>query len=66
MGVAPHEAMYVGDHPTNDVEGSKKAGLTAVWIPYVRPFPDGVTPPDHTIEALSEIPDLLARLNGRL
>ena len=65
MGIEPSEAMYVGDHPTNDVEGSKKAGLTATWIPYVKPFPQGVTPPDHTIEALSELPSLLAEINAR-
>jgi putative hydrolase of the HAD superfamily len=65
MGVTPAEAMYVGDHPINDVEGSKLAGLTAVWIPYVKPFPADCTQPDHTIEALGELPALLARINGQ-
>ena len=65
MGITPAEAMYVGDHPINDVEGSKLAGLTAVWIPYVKPFPSDRTQPDHTIEALGELPALLARLNGK-
>ena len=65
MGVAPAEAMYVGDHPTNDVEGSKKAGLTAVWIPYVKPFPTNCTQPDHAIETLSDLLPLLSRLNGK-
>ena len=65
MGVEPAEAMYVGDHPTNDVQGSKLAGLTSVWIPYVKPFPQSVTPPDHTIKTLSELPALLAHLNGK-
>lgn len=64
LGVAPSEAIYVGDHPTNDVEGSKKAGLTAVWIPYVKPFPADVTPPDYEIATLSELTGLVARLNG--
>ena len=64
LDVAPDEAIYVGDHPTNDVEGSKLAGLTAIWIPYVRPFPTGVTPPDFTIEALREIPDIINKLNN--
>ncbi len=65
MGVAPEEAVYVGDHPINDVEGSKKAGLTAIWIPYVRPFPADRLQPDHTIEALGELPALLAEINGK-
>lgn len=33
---APHEALYVGDHPRDDVEGARSAGLLAVWkaVPY--------------------------------
>ena len=63
LDVTPREAIYVGDHPTNDVEGSKLAGLTAVWIPYVKPFPSGVTPPDYEIAALSDLLPLIERLN---
>lgn len=64
LEVAPAEAVYVGDHPINDVEGSKKAGLTAIWIPYVKPFPADVTPPDHTIAALGELPALIEKINS--
>lgn len=32
LGVAPHEAVYVGDDPLLDVEGAQKAGLQAVWV----------------------------------
>jgi putative hydrolase of the HAD superfamily len=34
--VEPHEAVFVGDHPTADVEGAHRAGLHAVWkfVPY--------------------------------
>jgi FMN hydrolase / 5-amino-6-(5-phospho-D-ribitylamino)uracil phosphatase len=32
LGVAPHEALYVGDDPLLDVEGAQKAGLLAAWI----------------------------------
>jgi len=30
-GVRPEEALYVGDHPVNDVAGAQRAGLTSVW-----------------------------------
>jgi len=30
-GVRPEEALYVGDHPVNDVAGARRAGLTSVW-----------------------------------
>lgn len=32
MGVAPSEAVYVGDDPLLDVEGAQRAGLRGVWM----------------------------------
>ena len=63
LGVAPSEAMYVGDNPANDIEGAKQAGLTAVWIPYVKPYPTGVMPPDYEIASLSDLLLLVDKLN---
>ena len=36
LGVAPADAMFVGDHPDIDVAGAQDAGLVAVWkrVPY--------------------------------
>lgn len=31
-GVAPHEALHVGDDPLLDVVGAKRAGMRAAWI----------------------------------
>lgn len=31
VGVAPNEAMYVGDHPVNDVDAASEAGMITVW-----------------------------------
>lgn len=31
LDAAAYESMYVGDHPENDVLGSKNIGLSAVW-----------------------------------
>lgn len=49
LGVAPHEAVYVGDDPLLDVEGAQKAGLLAAWmnrqeLDYVRTLPEHVRP----------------------
>ncbi len=30
-GIAPGEALYVGDHPINDVDAAKEAGMVTVW-----------------------------------
>lgn len=32
LGVAPQEAVYIGDDPLLDVDGAQKAGLRAVWM----------------------------------
>lgn len=65
LGVAPQEALYVGDDPLLDVEGAQKAGLRAVWINRaelepVRTLPEHVRP-DATFGNLYELDRWLAR-----
>jgi putative hydrolase of the HAD superfamily len=51
LGVAPAEALYVGDDPQLDIEGAQRAGLRAMWInrfdrilpPHIRPDGRGTT-----------------------
>jgi putative hydrolase of the HAD superfamily len=31
LGIAPSNAVYVGDHPKNDIEASIRCGMTGVW-----------------------------------
>ncbi|WP_340022342.1 HAD hydrolase-like protein [Paenibacillus sp. FSL K6-1096] len=31
MGVDAEQAVYVGDHPDNDIRASREAGMKAVW-----------------------------------
>jgi putative hydrolase of the HAD superfamily len=55
--VAAGEAVFVGDHPENDVAGARSAGLTAVWkrVPHWK-----MTLPDvRAVDTLSEILPLL-------
>ena len=30
LNVTPHEAVYIGDHPVNDIEGAKKVGIRTI------------------------------------
>lgn len=60
MGAAPHEAVHVGDHPRNDVEGAKRAGLAAIWLR--RDDQVAVVPPDACVSALDQVPEAVARL----
>jgi putative hydrolase of the HAD superfamily len=53
LGVAPHEALFVGDHPVADIEGAHGAGLHTAWkfVPYWPPVVEGTT----VIHELSEV-----------
>ncbi|MGB6056302.1 MAG: HAD family hydrolase [Burkholderiaceae bacterium] len=63
LGVAPAEALYVGDDPHLDVEGARRAGLQTMWIDrFGRELPPQVVP-DGRCTSLHE---LERWLDGRL
>ncbi len=64
MGIAPHEAVYVGDHAENDVRGATAAGLHAIWISTGGPWPAHLPPPERRIDSLRELPDAIDRLGN--
>lgn len=47
--------LYVGDHPVNDIQGAYNAGMIPVWVRGKREWDEAVVPPQHTIEALEEL-----------
>jgi len=59
LGVAPEEALYIGDDPLLDVEGAQKAGLRAAWINRAELGPDRSLPehirPDAVFGNLYEL-----------
>ncbi len=57
LGLAPDEAVYVGDSLYFDVWGAQQAGLRAVWIEQRhRWMPDGLeATPDATIQSLAQL-----------
>ncbi len=63
-GVAPEEAIHVGDNIRDDVEGAEAVGIRGILIDrtgaraaYFGPAPD--RPPPIVVRSLLEIPDLL-------
>lgn len=63
LGVAPHDAVMVGNDPDADVRGAKAAGLRAVWTPYPREAPaPSLADADAVAERLADLPAILARL----
>jgi putative hydrolase of the HAD superfamily len=61
IGVAPEEAVHVGDDPILDVEGARDAGMAVIQV-----SPDGRAPapvkPDAVITSLGDLPAALDRL----
>ncbi len=57
-GVKPSEAMYVGDHPDNDIAPAKEVGMVAVrhrWQGGKHASSEGRVPPDYEIRSFHEL-----------
>lgn len=62
LGIEPHEGLFVGDHPVNDVEASIKAGMIGIWKEddfFERPSNNC-----RSIKSLIEIKDNLASISN--
>lgn len=64
-GVDPHKSMYVGDHPINDVDAAKAAGMITVWNRRDGRHLDalGRTVPDHVIHNFWDLLEIVDRLH---
>ena len=60
LNLKPNELIYVGDNPLNDVEGSRNAGYTPVWMNKyaIWLFPE-VEKCEYAISSLSELLNIL-------
>lgn len=54
LEVSPSEAIFIGDHPINDIQASNHIGMTSVWK-RTDIWGDIEILPDFTIDELSEI-----------
>lgn len=54
LGVAPDEALMVGDIPSVDVLGAKNAGLVAVWKRNHQPLPSPIEA-DYVVDDIGEL-----------
>jgi HAD superfamily hydrolase (TIGR01509 family) len=64
LGVGPGACVLVGDHPVNDVAGAHGAGWRSVWLDRdgAVPFPEDGPWPDAVVARLTDLPDVLRRL----
>jgi len=55
LGVAPEEAIYIGDNPRHDIVPAQSIGMVAIWARRASKYPlDGVEP-DHIIDDFSQV-----------
>jgi putative hydrolase of the HAD superfamily len=66
MGIAPQEAVYVGDDLRLDVQGAQRAGLRAVWMNRTAKENTlaGEIQPDGEVHSLDGLFDWLKRAHG--
>jgi len=56
----PHEVLFVGDTPRDDVHGAHAAGIPVAWLSAGKgPFPSDIAAPDFTLDRLRDLPALL-------
>ena len=61
-GFCPEEAIIIGDSLTSDIQGGLNAGLHTCWFnPHRRTAPPDIRP-EYQVQALEEIPALLASI----
>ncbi len=66
LGIKTNEMLYIGDHPLNDVDGSRKAGCVPVWVKTTGTWSfTEIEKPELQIETVKEIPDIIRKINER-
>lgn len=63
LNIAPNEMLYVGDNPQNDVDASRRAGYTPVWVRTTGTwiFPH-IEKPELQVDTVAELPELIKGL----
>ena len=60
LDLDPHEVLFVGDNPREDVAGAHAAGIPVAWVAgKQKEFPEGIAAPNHRIASVAELPALL-------
>lgn len=62
LNISPVEAIFVGDHPTNDVKAAKDSGMKVIWKKDEQ-WTD--VQADYIIDDLMELPAIIREINHR-
>jgi len=60
LGVAPQDALFIGDSPEADVAGAAGVGMDTAWLnPQGQPLPLDLPAPTYLLEDLGDLAALL-------
>jgi putative hydrolase of the HAD superfamily len=62
LDVKPERSIFIGDHPTNDIEGARKAGMNVVWFQGFREWDKSIEKPNYVITHLKELENIIGKL----
>ncbi|MGN7455405.1 HAD family hydrolase [Paenibacillus pasadenensis] len=66
LGVQPEQALFVGDHPVNDIQGAYFSGMKTVWLRSSQAWPDEAAAlPDAVISELAQLPAAIRLVSGQ-
>lgn len=57
LGVNANEAVYVGDHPKNDIQAAKRIGLGTIWRPSAQFY--SCSEADEVCKEVAELPEII-------
>jgi FMN phosphatase YigB (HAD superfamily) len=65
MAIQPHEALFVGDSPHDDVVGAKGVGMDVAWVNAQNiELPEAVPAPEYVVRAIPELNSILFAEHG--
>lgn len=65
LGVAPEQAVMIGDSPREDIGGAAALRIRTCWIAHHAQWPADCSPPDHTAPDLPRAVELLLSNYGK-
>lgn len=59
LNLHPEQCWYVGDHPVNDYQGARDAGMKAIWLKGFHEWPENWESPECSVDSLDEIIEMI-------
>jgi putative hydrolase of the HAD superfamily len=59
---AASDALHIGDHPVDDIQGAQAVGMKTLWVNFAnKKWPLNTPKPDFTVTALEQVAPLLVK-----